>query len=41
MRKRRRLKRNARPIDNHNMAMSLKDSVDTTKTMYHPNDDNM
>lgn len=25
----------ARPIDYHNMAMSLKDSADTTKGMYH------
>ncbi len=25
----------ARPIDYHNMAMSLKDSIDTTKGMYH------
>jgi hypothetical protein len=29
----------ARPIDYHNMAMSLKDSVDTTKGMYHQGDE--
>ena len=29
----------ARPQDYHNMAMSLKDSVDTTKRMYHKDDE--